>query len=212
MRLINLAFLLMAATTNLLAQNINQNQQNININLSSLPVIEKPVYVTKYRTVYVEKEQPKRIAKKLSQPVRLLGYLWVFPYDIGDFKRQKDAKEIVDNINRQGLYGRNNWRIPTPGELSAIEQNADIIGLGDGIYLATDHANGILRLVSTGLSIAEQYIEANRQWAVEEERRRLEEERLQAEERRRAEIERRKEEERMKNEDIRERILLRQRQ
>ena len=57
--------------------NVNQNQQNININV---PVIEKPVYIEKYRTVYVEKP---RVAKQLSQPVVILGYLTVFPRDIG---------------------------------------------------------------------------------------------------------------------------------
>jgi hypothetical protein len=37
-----------------------------------------------------------------------------------------------------------------------MEKNADKIGLGDGIYLATSHKNGILRPVSTGPSIQEQ--------------------------------------------------------
>ena len=37
-----------------------------------------------------------------------------------------------------------------------MEKNADKIGLGDGIYMATSHKNGVLRPVSTGLSIQQQ--------------------------------------------------------
>lgn len=45
---------------------IQQNQQNVNINL---PVIEKPVYVERYRTVYINKP---RVARRLEEPVQLL--------------------------------------------------------------------------------------------------------------------------------------------
>ena len=134
-----IAMIVFLVSSNIVAQNINQNQQNININFSNLPVIEKPVYITKYRTVYIDKPQPKRIARKLPQPVQLLGYLWIFPYDIGNFKTP--PVDVINNINKQILYGRNNWRIPTPSELSVMEANADKIGLGDDMYLATDHRN-----------------------------------------------------------------------
>ncbi len=129
------------------AQIINQNQQNININV---PVIEKKVYIEKYRTVYIEKP---RIAKKLNAPIQLLGYLWVYPEDIGNFNHVPTT--IIANINAQTPYGRNNWRIPTPDELAVLEANADKVGLGNDIYLATDHRNGVLRLVSTGQSVAQ---------------------------------------------------------
>lgn len=168
---------------------IQQNQQNININL---PVIEKKVYIERYRTVYVDRPQPKRIAKKLSAPVLLHGFLWVYPEDIGNFKRQADALEIIRNINNQTPYGRNNWRIPTPGELAVLEANAEKIGLGDDIYLATDHANGVLRMVSTGKSVAEQQAERDaeiaRQQKLAEARRQQEE--IQQAERNRKELER----------------------
>jgi uncharacterized protein (TIGR02145 family) len=124
------------------AQNISV-QQNVNINL---PVIEKTVYVDKYRTVYVDRPQPKRVAKKLSAPLQLLGYLWVYPEDIGNFKQP--PLHVIEMINKQGLHGHNNWRIPTPDELALLEANADKVGLGDDIYLATDHANGVLRLIA----------------------------------------------------------------
>lgn len=58
----------------------------------------------------------------------------------------------IANINSLALHGHDNWRIPTPDELAVLEANADKIGLGDDIYLATDHRNGVLRLVATGPS------------------------------------------------------------
>lgn len=122
--------------------NLQQNQQNININV---PVIEKKVYVEKYRTVYVEKP---RVARKLNAPVQLLGYLWVYPEDLGNFSFVPVS--VIAHLNAQNPHGRNNWRIPTPDELTVLEANAEQIGLGDDIYLATDHRNGVLRLVSTG--------------------------------------------------------------
>lgn len=122
----------------------NQQQQVINVNV---PTIEKTVYVDRYKTVYVEKPRP---ARKLSAPVKLLGYLWVYPEDIGDFKQV--PVDVINSVNSQSPYGRNNWRIPTPDELSILIANADQIGLSSEIYLATDHRNGILRLVSTGPS------------------------------------------------------------
>lgn len=127
------------------AQNYSatQNQQNININL---PVIEKKVYVEKYRTVYLDKP---RVAKKLSAPVCLMGYLWVYPEDLGDFKQQ--PHNIITNINRMKSHGRSDWRIPTPDELAVLEANADLVGLGDGIYMADSHSNGNLRLVASDL-------------------------------------------------------------
>lgn len=120
--------------------NVNSNQQQININV---PVIEKPVYIERYRTVYVNKP---RVARKLDKPVLLLGYLWVYPEDLGTFKQIPLG--VINSINAQKPYGRNNWRIPTPDELAVLEANADRIGLGDDIYLATDHCNGTLRLVA----------------------------------------------------------------
>lgn len=127
--------LLMSAQT----YTVNQQSQQVNINV---PVIEKPVYIERYRTVYVEKP---RVAKKLDKPVQLLGYLWVYPEDLGNFKQVPAG--VIKSINAQKPYGRSNWRIPTPDELAVMEANAEKIGLGDDIYLATDHRNGVLRLV-----------------------------------------------------------------
>ena len=152
--------------------NVNANSNTVIIQNSTTPVvervIEKPVYIERYRTVYVDKPQPKRMARELSAPILLHDYLWVYPKDIGNFKKQSDALDIIQNINAQKPYGRNNWRIPTSGELALLENNADRVGLGDDIYLATDHSNGVLRMVSTGKSVVEQETEKVEQRRVEE--------------------------------------------
>ncbi|MBR4773023.1 MAG: hypothetical protein IK010_01175 [Bacteroidales bacterium] len=135
--------------------NNNVNNNNNNIIINNQPVIEKVKYIEKYRTVYVDRPQPKRLARKLPSPVCLLGTIWVYTEDLGDFRSLSDANEIVNHLNARGACGRNDWRIPTSAELTVMEQYADKVGLGDGIYLATSHRNGILRPVSTGLSIAE---------------------------------------------------------
>lgn len=131
---------IVSVSLNAQSYDVNNNQQQININL---PVIEKPVYIEKYRTVYIEKP---RVAKKLSEPVLLLGYIWVYPEDLGSFNQIPVG--VINSINARKPYGRDTWRIPTPDELAVLEANADKIGLGDDIYLATDHRNGTLRLVA----------------------------------------------------------------
>ena len=141
--------------------NNNNVNNNVNTNLNTViinnqPVIEKVKYIEKYRTVYRDRPQPKRLARKLSSPVCLLGTIWVYTEDLGDFRSLSDANEIVKHLNARGACGRNDWRIPTSAELTVMEQYADKVGLGDGIYIATSHSNGILRPVSTGQSIAEQ--------------------------------------------------------
>lgn len=161
MKRIIIITIFIASCTICFAQNYNiqQNQQNVNINV---PVIEKTVYVDRYRTVYVEKPRTDR---KLSGPVLLLGYLCVFPEDIGDY--QSHPTEIINAVNRQNLYGRNTWRIPTHDELMLMEANADQLGMGDHIYMATSHANGHLRLVSTESNISHEdgYVVGNIMWS-----------------------------------------------
>lgn len=160
--------------------------QNTVIIQQNIPpqVIEKTVYVERYRTVYIDKPQPKRTARIISAPVQLLGYLWVYTEDLGNFTSQ--PLSVIASINNNSPYGRNDWRIPTPDELAVMENNADKIGLGDDMYMATNASNGILRLVSTGKTVAEQE-EAKRKYEAvlwEEENRKIE-----AEKKRIAELE-----------------------
>ena len=110
--------------------------------------IDRPTYVNKYRIkgAFLREALPSRTAISLSSPVCINGYLWVYPVDLGYFTSHPD--EVISRINQQNKYGRCNWRIPTTEELMTMEDNASTIGLGDGIYMATSHSNGILRLVS----------------------------------------------------------------
>lgn len=158
-RIFILFFLTIIISGSTFSQNVNTNvNQNVNQNnviINNQPVIERVKYIEKYRTVYVERPQPKRYARTLPSPICLLGSIWVYVEDLGDFRSLLDAQEIVNRLNAVGKHGRNDWRIPSSAELTVMEQNAEKIGLGDGIYLATSHRNGILRPVSTGASIAE---------------------------------------------------------
>lgn len=110
--------------------------------------IDRHTYVNKYRIkgVFLRQPLPKRTAKSLSAPVCINGYLWVYPIDLGYFTYHPD--DVIAQLNAQKKYGRSNWRIPTSSELMTMEDNASTIGLGDDIYMATSHSNGILRLVS----------------------------------------------------------------
>ena len=88
-----------------------------------------------------------RTARKLSAPVTVNGYLMVYNEDLGYFNQHPNA--VIEQLNTQKKFGRDNWRIPTPSELSIMENNANILGMGSDIYMCTTHANGQLRLVST---------------------------------------------------------------
>ena len=164
------------------AQNYNNNVNQNTIIVNNQPVIERVQYIEKYRTVYRDRPQPKRYARTLSEPVCLLSSIWVYVEDLGDFHSQRDAREIIQYLNARCAYGRNDWRIPTSAELALMEKNAGKIGLGDGIYLATSHNNGILRPVSTGPSVQEQQTAKNiEQQRIAAEQRRLAEQQRQAE-------------------------------
>ena len=118
--------------------------------LYSQSTIDKPTYINKYRIrgTFLRKPLPKRTARKLSAPLCIHNYLWVYPMDLGYFTSHPN--EIIKNINQQNKYDRDNWHIPSPDELMLMEENASTIGLGDDVYMCTAHLNGILRLVSTG--------------------------------------------------------------
>lgn len=116
---------------------------------NKLPTIDKTQYIGKFRLkgAYSSTTLPEKKAKKMQQPIELLGYLLVYNEDIGYFNNHPDG--LIANLNEQKKFGRDNWRIPTPDELCVMEDNADKLGMGSDIYMCTDYANGTLRLVST---------------------------------------------------------------
>jgi hypothetical protein len=75
--------------------------------------------------------------------VLLLGYLSVFPEDLGNMTYNQ-AMELCKNVNAVNLYGYNNWRLPTLNELKLIYQNrAKLEGLSTGYYISSEYSSNI---------------------------------------------------------------------
>lgn len=115
----------------------------------NLPTIDEPQYNNRFRLkgAFSRTALPERNARKLSAPILINGYLLVYNEDLGYFNQHPDG--VISQLNKHRQFGKDNWRIPTPDELSMMEDNAEQIGMGSGIYMCTTHANGVLRLVST---------------------------------------------------------------
>lgn len=114
-----------------------------------LPQIDKAYYNATYRQHVFPNRNTKsdKVAKKSQVPVMLNGYLVIYNEDLGYFNQHPDA--LIEQLNEQKMFGRDNWRIPTPDELCIMEVNATTLGMGSDIYMCTSHANGCLRLVAT---------------------------------------------------------------
>lgn len=154
--------------------NTNVNNNSTTVIINNKPVVKETVVKTKTRVVYKDppKTKPKRQAMKLPAPVQIQGYLWVYTEDLGYYSELPTS--VIENINKQKKYGRDNWRVPTDEELTLMQNEWIRLGLGEGVDYAYIYGrnnifgHGNLRLVSTGLSIAEKQ-------KAEEERRKQEE-------------------------------------
>lgn len=115
----------------------------------NLPTIDKPQYNNQFRLkgAFSRIALPEKTARKMSAPILLNGFLLVYNEDLGYFNQHPDG--VISQLNAQRRFGRDNWRIPTPDELSMMEDNSDRLGMGSDIYMCTTYANGTLRLVST---------------------------------------------------------------
>lgn len=170
--------------------NVNNNNNSNTVIINNQPVQRETVVRTETKVVYRDRPNPpeKRVARKLPAPVQLQGYLWVYPEDLGSYSSEPTS--VISNINRQGKYGRDNWRVPTSEELNLMKNEADKIGLGElHLYMYDGrYSSGILRLVSTGPSVVEKKKVQEQARAAE---RRREQERLDAE-RKKVEAERKR--------------------
>ena len=97
-------------------------------------------------------ENPIIIGKSKSGKVEtVLGYLHVYPEDLGKFKRI--PINVIKEVNRQSLNGYNNWRLPTEEELSLMYANGEMLGLKGRNYMTRENQNDdkeyYVRLVHT---------------------------------------------------------------
>ncbi|MDR1348028.1 MAG: hypothetical protein LBJ63_06315 [Prevotellaceae bacterium] len=85
---------------------------------------------------------------KPNSIVTLLGYLHVFPEDLGNFTSVPN--NIIDALNNDVSNGYNTWRLPTNEELSLIENNKSRVqGLTNSDYMTIENNRaGRVRLVT----------------------------------------------------------------
>ncbi len=165
--------------------------------------------------------QPR--AQMPTTVVTLLGFLHVYPGELGEFPSMPST--VIAQLNQQGMHGYNDWRVPTAEELALMKANAAQIGLGAGNYMTSDGTrSGIVRLVTTGQTVAAKEaariaeaarLEAERQRQAEEARirvaeqqRQAEEARVRAEQQRQLEAERKAEAQRLAAEQNRTGVLI----
>ena len=80
----------------------------------------------------------------------ILGYLQVYPEDLGSFNGEPTS--VITAVNRQRLYDYGDWRLPTNEELSLMATVKDKLGMGSvSGYMDKENANSggmkIVRLV-----------------------------------------------------------------
>jgi len=118
-------------------------------------VIALFLFETGYNLVFSQ-ENPIIIGKSKSGKVEtVLGYLHVYPEDLGKFKRI--PINVINEVNRQSLNGYNNWRLPTEEELSLMYANGEMLGLKGRNYMTRENQDDdkdyYIRLVSTAHTI-----------------------------------------------------------
>lgn len=90
-----------------------------------------------------EGPSPSANAGQREKVVTVLDYLKIFPYELGTFNNVPTA--VISQLNKQGKYGYNSWRIPTSEEISLLK------GLGfasDKKYMTQENGSGIVLLVT----------------------------------------------------------------
>lgn len=74
----------------------------------------------------------------------ILGYLKVFPRDLGPFPN--NPEDIIKDINAAQQFGYDSWRIPTENELALLVSEGYIRNAGN--YMSNANGKGKLRLVT----------------------------------------------------------------
>lgn len=88
---------------------------------------------------------PPSYIRKRNSVETILGYLKVFPNELGTFTNEPTS--IIQQINNQHMHDYNTWRIPTAEELALLRANGY---LGDAVYMSSQTASskGIVLLVT----------------------------------------------------------------
>ena len=87
---------------------------------------------------------PKPAAQRTT-PFVIMGYLKVFPNDLGKF--DSVPSNVIRQINFQEQHGYNTWRLPTNEELSLMVANS-VVSSSDAYMTSDGHKSGIVRLVT----------------------------------------------------------------
>ena len=98
----------------------------------------------------------ERTANKRDKVDVVLGYLKVYPNELGVFP--KKPTDVIEQINNQHLYNYDTWRIPTAEELALLRANNY---LGSSVYMSTStsRVSGIVLLVTDAKETYTQRIE-----------------------------------------------------
>lgn len=75
---------------------------------------------TKDTTKTEKKDEGPKIYRRSSVYI-LVGYLRIFPYELGAF--DYPPTDIINRVNANEQYGYNTWRIPTNAEITIIKAN-----------------------------------------------------------------------------------------
>ena len=83
-------------------------------------------------------------AQGTTEPIVIMGYLKVYPQELGEFN--SEPKNVISRINESNQYGYGTWRLPTEEELTLIKKKKVISNYGD--YMSQSRSSGIVRLVT----------------------------------------------------------------
>jgi len=91
-----------------------------------------------------------------KEVIILYDYLYVYPEDLGKFTAMPQT--IINSINRNNIFGFNDWRLPTADERDLLQANRHRLGLLNNTVYA--HNNSFsssgsysVRLVRTGVLV-----------------------------------------------------------
>ena len=101
-------------------------------------------------TVSAQSSSSSPTPKTRTKVETVYGYLHVFPNELGIF--QGHPNSVISNINKQGMHGYDEWRVPTNEELSLLRANGYLSGTQ---YMTKENPSGMVLLVTTGKTIAE---------------------------------------------------------